>query len=237
MSDVEKGGLISKMIRPKKRWRAYKTRSRQLPENYRTAVEAIERYLMHFVPTDGDSNAAMFEDLADLFEQAAANGTPIREIAGKDPAEFVEAIAQNYSEGGTGHARAETADRRHYARRTRDASMTTWTGMMSVDDTALAVSDTGGPSIPVVYLNGQFATQGYWRRVIADLGTGWRHITFDERRRGRKSGKSVDYSFEAAVRDVDAILAARGVDRAMVVGWSYGAWNEVPKSFVWKKTG
>ncbi|GAA2190170.1 alpha/beta fold hydrolase [Micromonospora lupini] len=99
----------------------------------------------------------------------------------------------------------------------------TWTGMVPVDDTALAVTDTGGPGIPVVFLNGQFATQGYWRHVIADLGTGWRHITYDERARGRKSGRSADYSFEAAVRDVDAVLAARGVDRAVLVGWSYGA--------------
>ncbi|MFB9238257.1 alpha/beta fold hydrolase [Plantactinospora siamensis] len=98
-----------------------------------------------------------------------------------------------------------------------------WTGMVAVDDTALAVTDTGGPGVPVVYLNGQFATQGYWRRVIADLGTGWRHLTYDERARGRRSKRSADYSFEAAVRDVDAVLAARGVDRALLVGWSYGA--------------
>ena len=99
----------------------------------------------------------------------------------------------------------------------------TWTGMVPVDDTALAVTDTGGGGIPVVYLNGQFATQGYWGRVIAELGTEWRHITYDERARGRKSKRSADYSFEAAVRDVDAVLAARGVERALVVGWSYGA--------------
>jgi pimeloyl-ACP methyl ester carboxylesterase len=98
-----------------------------------------------------------------------------------------------------------------------------WTGMVPVDDTALAVTDTGGPGIPVVYLNGQFATQGYWRRVIAELGTGWRHITYDERARGKKSKRSADYSAEAAIRDVDAVLAARGVDRALAVGWSYGA--------------
>jgi pimeloyl-ACP methyl ester carboxylesterase len=98
-----------------------------------------------------------------------------------------------------------------------------WTGMVPVDDTALAVTDTGGSGVPVVYLNGQFATQGYWRRVVAELGTQWRHITYDERARGRKSKRSADYSFEAAVRDVDAVLRARGVDRALVVGWSYGA--------------
>jgi len=99
---------------------------------------------------------------------------------------------------------------------------TTWTGFVPVDDTALAVTDTGGSGRAVVYLNGQFATQGYWRRVVADLGPGWRHITYDERARG-KSKRSADYSFEVAVRDVDAVLAARGVQRALLVGWSYGA--------------
>src|ERR1700724_2006390 len=98
----------------------------------------------------------------------------------------------------------------------------TWTGMVPVDDTALAVTDTGGSGIPVVYLNGQFATQVYWRRVIAELGTQWRHITYDERARG-KSQRSADYSFAVAVRDVEAVLAARGVDRALLVGWSWGA--------------
>ena len=63
-------GFISKVIGAKRRWRAYKARVEQLPENYRTAVDAIERYLMYFGPVDGDSAASMFEDLADLFEQA-----------------------------------------------------------------------------------------------------------------------------------------------------------------------
>ncbi|MEV0105721.1 alpha/beta hydrolase [Nocardia sp. NPDC050799] len=97
-----------------------------------------------------------------------------------------------------------------------------WTGMVPVEDTALAVTDTGGTGIPVIYLNGSYANQKHWRRVIADLGPGWRHITYDERARGR-SRRSVDYSFDACVRDVDAVLAARGVDRPILVGWSYGA--------------
>jgi DNA-binding ferritin-like protein (Dps family) len=100
MSDAEKGGFISKVIGDKRRWRQYKARVRQLPSNYRTAVEGIERYLMYFVPAGGDSAASMFEDLADLFEQAAADGTPVCEIVGEDPVEFVEAFVQNYSEGG-----------------------------------------------------------------------------------------------------------------------------------------
>ncbi|MFF2042734.1 DUF1048 domain-containing protein [Kitasatospora sp. NPDC058170] len=100
MSEVENSGFLSKVIGPKKRWRAYKARVKELPGNHRAAVEAIERYLMHFVPTDADSNVSMFEDLVDLFEQAAADGTPIRAIVGEDPVEFVDAFVQNYSEGG-----------------------------------------------------------------------------------------------------------------------------------------
>src|SRR5262245_22518385 len=101
-------------------------------------------------------------------------------------------------------------------------SSSTWTGMVPADDTALAVTDTRGPGCPVVYLNGSYASQRHWQRVIAELGTGWRHITFDERGRG-KSKRSADYSFEACVRDVDTVLEARGVDRPILVGWSYGA--------------
>lgn len=92
--------LMSKVIGDKRRWRAYKARSRQLPDNYRTAVDAIERYLMYFGPADGDSAASMFEDLADLFERAAADGTPVRAVVGDDPIEFVEAFRQNYFKGG-----------------------------------------------------------------------------------------------------------------------------------------
>lgn len=96
-----------------------------------------------------------------------------------------------------------------------------WAGMVPVDDTALYVSDTGGPGRPVVYLNGAYADQSHWRRVIADLGGDYRHITYDERARGR-SKRSADYSFEACLRDLAAVLDARGVDRPLVVGWSYG---------------
>ncbi|MBV6698795.1 alpha/beta fold hydrolase [Kitasatospora aureofaciens] len=101
-------------------------------------------------------------------------------------------------------------------------SAAAWTGMVSVDDTALAVTDTGGPGTPVVYLNGSYADQKHWRRVMADLGGDFRHITYDERARG-KSDTATDYSFEACLRDLDAVLKARGVERPILVGWSYGA--------------
>jgi DNA-binding ferritin-like protein (Dps family) len=92
--------LTSKVIGDKRRWREYKARVKALPASYRTTVEAIEWYLMHFGPMDGDSPAPVLEDVADLFERAAADGTPIREIVGEDPVEFVEALVGNYEKGG-----------------------------------------------------------------------------------------------------------------------------------------
>jgi DNA-binding ferritin-like protein (Dps family) len=87
-------------IGDKRRWWQYKRRKRELPETYRTAVDALERYLMYFgAITKGDTMMSMLEDLADLFEQSAASGTPIRAIVGDDPVEFAETFLANYSEG------------------------------------------------------------------------------------------------------------------------------------------
>ena len=69
----------------------------------------------------GDSAgwAEMLEDLADLFEQSAANATPIREIFGDDPTEFVETFVQKLPGGAVGHRGAGTAEKRHGACRRR----------------------------------------------------------------------------------------------------------------------
>ena len=91
--------LISRLIGEKRRWRQYKVPTAQLPPSYRTTVDALERYLMCFGPGDGARAATMFEDLADLFEQSATDGTPVRAVVGDDPVEFAEAFLRNYPEG------------------------------------------------------------------------------------------------------------------------------------------
>ena len=89
--------FISKVVGEKGQWREYKARVRHLPASYRTAVDALERYLKYF--GTGGGGTALYEDLIDLFEQSAANGTPIREIVGEDPVEFIEAFVRNYPKG------------------------------------------------------------------------------------------------------------------------------------------
>ena len=39
----------------------------------------------------------MFGDFVDLWERAAADGTPLREIVGDDPVEFAETFARAYT--------------------------------------------------------------------------------------------------------------------------------------------
>ena len=91
---------VTGALEDKKRYRQYKSRARELPPPYRTANEAVERYLLYSGGiSNGDIAMSMLEDLADLFEQSAANGTPVRDVVGDDPVEFVETFLQNYSEG------------------------------------------------------------------------------------------------------------------------------------------
>jgi DNA-binding ferritin-like protein (Dps family) len=91
---------ITGSLEQKKQYRQYKARTERLPANYRTAIDALERYLMYFgAITKGDVLLSMLDDLADLFEQSAASGTPIRAIVGDDPVEFAETFLQNYSGG------------------------------------------------------------------------------------------------------------------------------------------
>jgi DNA-binding ferritin-like protein (Dps family) len=89
--------FISKVVGEKGQWREYKARGRQLPTSYRTALDALERYLNYFGM--GGDGTALYGDLVDLFEQSAANGTPIRDIVGEDPVDFIETFVRNYPKG------------------------------------------------------------------------------------------------------------------------------------------
>lgn len=85
-------------LEQKKQYKQAMARIEGLPDPYRTAAKAIHRYFMYYGSvTDGDTMVTMLVDLADLWERAAADGTPVREIVGDDPVEFAETFAQSYT--------------------------------------------------------------------------------------------------------------------------------------------
>ena len=85
-------------LEQKKQYKQDKSRIDSLPEPYSSAVKAMHRYLMYAGGiTDADTLTAMFGDLADLWERAALDGTPMREIVGDDPVDFAETFAQAYA--------------------------------------------------------------------------------------------------------------------------------------------
>lgn len=55
---------------------------------------------MYFGATNGDEWLDAFDDLADLFERAAADDTPIRKIIGADPVDFANTFAASYGQAG-----------------------------------------------------------------------------------------------------------------------------------------
>jgi DNA-binding ferritin-like protein (Dps family) len=92
--------MVTGSLEEKKQYKRDKARIKALPATYRGAAEAVERYLMYAGGiAKGDVVVRMYSDLVDLFEESVANGTPIREIVGDDPVEFVEAFVANYSDG------------------------------------------------------------------------------------------------------------------------------------------
>jgi DNA-binding ferritin-like protein (Dps family) len=90
--------IITGPLEQKKQYRQFKARLEALPEPYGTAAKALHRYFLQYAGvTDGDTIVTMLGDLVELWERAAADGTPVRVIVGEDPVEFAETFAQAYS--------------------------------------------------------------------------------------------------------------------------------------------
>jgi DNA-binding ferritin-like protein (Dps family) len=89
---------VTGSLEQKKQYRQHKARIDALPEPYKAAAKALERYLMYYGGVmGGDTVLTMFDDFGDLWERAAADGTPVRAIVGDDPVEFAETFAGSYT--------------------------------------------------------------------------------------------------------------------------------------------
>ena len=94
--------------------------------------------------------------------------------------------------------------------------------MIPAADTRLYTVDTPGGSPPLLFLSGGFGTVRNWNPVIQRLAGEHRTVRFDAAARG-KSAPSADYSVQAAVDDIGRVIDATGIERPILVGWSYGA--------------
>ncbi|WP_156760139.1 DUF1048 domain-containing protein [Microbacterium karelineae] len=90
--------LVTGSLDEKKAYRQLKERQKRLPSPYLETAGAIERYLMS-VGGVAESKALldMYRDLIELMEQSAADATPVRDIVGDDPVEFVETFIASYT--------------------------------------------------------------------------------------------------------------------------------------------
>ena len=85
-------------LEQKKQYKQAQARIDTLPEPYAAVAKAVQRYVLYYgAISEGETLVTMMSDLADLWEQAAADRAPVRSIVGEDPVEFTETFVQAYA--------------------------------------------------------------------------------------------------------------------------------------------
>lgn len=104
------------------------------------------------------------------------------------------------------------------------------TGTVTSDDgTRLFYRDSGGHLPVIVLIHGFLQNSLAWQRQFADadLCAAFRLIAFDLRGHGRSDKPEAPEAYLESPRwadDVAAILDELGIDKAVLVGWSYGGY-------------
>lgn len=107
-------------LEQKKQYRQLMTRLASLPHPYMEAGQAILRYVLRNGDiSDGGVLVTLTTDLVELWEQAAADSTPIRDVVGDDPVEFAGDFVAAYS-GPTWRAKEQMTLRKTIIRLTLD---------------------------------------------------------------------------------------------------------------------
>lgn len=90
--------LVTGSLEQKRQYKRDRARIEALPEPYAAVAKALHRYFMYSggAVIDGETTLKMIGDFTDLFERAAADGTPVRAIVGEDPVEFADAFVAAY---------------------------------------------------------------------------------------------------------------------------------------------
>lgn len=91
--------VVTGSLEQKKEYKQLRNRLEALPEPYRAAAKAVQRYFMYNGSTvmEGEMAITMMSDFTELWERAVADATPVRAIVGEDPVEFAETFAEAYA--------------------------------------------------------------------------------------------------------------------------------------------
>jgi pimeloyl-ACP methyl ester carboxylesterase len=79
-----------------------------------------------------------------------------------------------------------------------------------------------GDGTPLILIHGGLSSSSQWEPVVPELADGFRVITPDSRGHGRSTNPSGELSYALIADDVAAVIAALGLRRAVVGGWSDG---------------
>ena len=93
---------------------------------------------------------------------------------------------------------------------------------VAVGDHETVVASRGDSGPPVVLLHALGLDWRMWDAVMVSLAQSRRVFAYDIRGHGRAAGSPVPFTMDDAAADLVAVLDALGLDRAHVVGLSYG---------------
>ena len=93
---------------------------------------------------------------------------------------------------------------------------------LDVNGQRLHVEDSGGEGPPIVLSHGFLMDHRMFAAQVAEFGERYRIITWDQRGFGDTVGDGQPFTYWDSARDLFAILAARGIERAVLVGRSQG---------------
>ena len=79
----------------KRKYREYQKRVDNLPADYSFVYRKLVDYMFRFIGGDGTDMTDLCCDLLEMFEAGAAEGRPVREIIGNDPAAFCDELIRS----------------------------------------------------------------------------------------------------------------------------------------------
>lgn len=91
-----------------------------------------------------------------------------------------------------------------------------------VGDLTVSYGDTGGDGLPVVLVHGGGITSRMWTGLIEANAGALRLITPDTRNHGGTDNPAGAFSYELAAEDLAGFIAALGLERPVVMGYSDG---------------